>query len=211
MVRLVSRILSERLQRWGDPRPPPSTSRPMPTSSSLVALSSSTVATYSARREVARAHPARPGSLSLRWKVLNSALGASVILIAQVASASSQIAVSDEVAVSDEKDTVTDNSRHEVSREGWRAHVDEARKRVRASAGVYLERSRSRREPTTRELSREATERALKDYSLVRGDIVVTDNGIFVFKGRSGEEPKDTDFERLPGDADRDKTRIETK
>jgi hypothetical protein len=143
----------------------------------------------------------RLSSLPRPSSILNTALCASIILIAQIVNASAQ------VAISSEKAPVTDDSPSQFSRAEWQAHINEVRKRVRASAGIYLERSRNRREPTTSELSREATERVLKDYSLVRGDIVMTDNGMFVFKGRSGEEPKDTDFEPLQADGSRGKVK----
>ena len=82
-----------------------------------------------------------------------------------------------------------------------KAHVNDIRRRVRDSAATNLMLSRRAIQPTPGELSREATQRVLRDYSLVPGDLVMTDRGLMVFRGRTGEEPKEADFERVSGDA----------
>jgi len=43
-----------------------------------------------------------------------------------------------------------------------------------------------------------ASERVLNDGSLEPGDIVSTNKGLFVFKGRSDQERRESDFIALP-------------
>jgi hypothetical protein len=83
-----------------------------------------------------------------------------------------------------------------MSREEWRDHVGAIKQRIRNSAAIHLKRSRQIVKPTPDELSREATRRVLSDYSLAPGDLVMTDRGLLVFKGRTGEEPNEADFEK---------------
>ena len=101
----------------------------------------------------------------------------------------------------DESAVVANDPASLMSRDQWKAHIDETRRRVRDSAAANLLRSRKATRPTPGEVSREATERVLRDYSLVSGDLVMTDRGLLMFRGRTGEEPKETDFEKVSDDA----------
>lgn len=114
---------------------------------------------------------------------------------AQTQRASAQFALSDEPAA------VAHDPASLMSRDEWKAHVNEIKRRVRNSAAINLLRSRKAIQPTQGELNREATERVLRDYSLVSGDLVMTDRGLLVFRGRTGEEPKEADFEKVSDDA----------
>ena len=133
--------------------------------------------------------PARSGSVSV---VVLCVLLASM---AQTRHASAQPAIADESAVA------ANDPASLMSRDQWKAHIDETRRRVRDSAAANLLRSRKAIQPTPGEVSREATERVLRDYSLVSGDLVMTDRGLLMFRGRTGEEPKETDFEKVSDDA----------
>jgi hypothetical protein len=115
--------------------------------------------------------------------------------IAQTQCAQAQIAIPEESAV------VANDPALLMSRDQWKAHVNDIKRRIRDSAAINLLRSRKTSHPTPGELSREATERVLRDYSLVSGDLVMTDRGLLVFRGRAGEEPKEADFEKVSDDA----------
>jgi hypothetical protein len=52
--------------------------------------------------------------------------------------------------------------------------------------------------PSTADEERLASERVLNDDSLQSGDIVSTDKGLFIFKGRSDQERSFSDFVPLP-------------
>lgn len=85
----------------------------------------------------------------------------------------------------------------DMSREQWRARIEEARRRSRQVA--IEQRARMRYEPPSREeLERIASERVLTDDSLQPGDIVATNRGLFVFRGRPDRERRDDDFVALP-------------
>jgi hypothetical protein len=52
--------------------------------------------------------------------------------------------------------------------------------------------------PSVADEERMATERVLNDDSPQRGDIVSTNKGLFVFRGRSDQERHESDFIALP-------------
>jgi hypothetical protein len=84
----------------------------------------------------------------------------------------------------------------DMSREQWRERVAEAKRRARQLA--LENRSRTMyRPPSAADEKRIASERILKDDSLQWGDIVSTNKGLFVFKGRSDRERRDSDFMSL--------------
>ena len=141
------------------------------------------------RRWRGRSKPARSGS---GWILV--ALCTLLASIAETRRAPAQPVIGDESAV-DANDPAS-----LMSRDQWKAHIDEIKRRVRDSAAANLLRSRRAIQPTPSELSREATERVLRDYSLVFGDLVMTDRGLLMFRGRTGEEPKETDFEKVSDD-----------
>ena len=79
-----------------------------------------------------------------------------------------------------------------VPRSEWLANVEESRRRI----------ERMRREgrslvpppPTQEEIAKETFQRAVEDESLRSGDIVATDHGLLVFKGRSSGQQTLNDF-----------------
>jgi hypothetical protein len=79
-----------------------------------------------------------------------------------------------------------------ISREQWLANVEEARRRI----DDMRRQGRSFAPPpqSSEELAGEAFQRVLEDESLRPGDIVATDRGLLVFKGRSSDEPGLNDF-----------------
>ena len=85
----------------------------------------------------------------------------------------------------------------EISRDGWRERVQEAKRRARE---VALERRYypELHAAPPEDPERIATERVLNDESLQRGDIVSTNKGLFVFRGRSDQPHTDSDFIPLP-------------
>jgi hypothetical protein len=96
-----------------------------------------------------------------------------------------------------ETPAVEEDATPEISREGWRERIQEARRRAKE---VALER-RAHPEiyaapPEDREQI--ATERVLNDESLRRGDIVSTKKGLFMFRGRTDQQHRDEDFVALP-------------
>jgi hypothetical protein len=85
----------------------------------------------------------------------------------------------------------------DMSREQWRERVAEAKRRSRQV--VIEQRGRAVFLPPTRdEEERQASDRILADDSLQTGDIVSTDKGLFVFRGRPDRERRDGDFVALP-------------
>jgi len=83
----------------------------------------------------------------------------------------------------------------ELSREEWQAHVKASRERVdlmRRDHGSLMP-----RQPTPDELAEAASRRVFEDDSLLPGDIVSTNQGLFRFKGSPDGERKPDDFERI--------------
>jgi hypothetical protein len=87
-----------------------------------------------------------------------------------------------------------------VPRSEWLANVEASRRRI----------EQMRREgrsfvpppPTQEEIAKETFQRAVEDESLRSGDIVATDRGLLVFKGRSSGQRTLNDFVPLnPGTA----------
>ena len=77
-----------------------------------------------------------------------------------------------------------------LARQQWQEWVRAERRRIRELA---VQRRLNPEVETTVSQERRATERALNDMTLRRGDIVVTDKGSFVFIGNAEED-------RMPGD-----------
>lgn len=93
--------------------------------------------------------------------------------------------------------TVEEELQPEISRQEWLAKVQEAKQRARETA----QERRNHPElyaPSPVNQERVASERALNDNSLQPGDIVSTDKGLFVFRGRVEQQPKSEDFVRVP-------------
>lgn len=79
-----------------------------------------------------------------------------------------------------------------LSREQWRANVEEARRRIDQMRREG--RSFSPPAQSAADARREMSQRVLEDDSLRPGDIVSTDQGLLIFKGRSSSEPGLNDF-----------------
>ena len=84
-----------------------------------------------------------------------------------------------------------------MTREEWRTHILEVRRRVQEENARRRLMPRQPVHPTTEEIEQIATERVLSDGSLRFGDIVVTNRGKFVFRGTSDSYPKPEDFVKL--------------
>lgn len=80
----------------------------------------------------------------------------------------------------------------DMSREQWRERVVEAKRRAKQFA--LENRGRIALPPSAAEEQRIASERVLNDESLQSGDIVSTNKGLYLFKGRPDRERNDSDF-----------------
>jgi hypothetical protein len=90
-----------------------------------------------------------------------------------------------------------DDAPLDMSRDQWRERVGEAKRRARQF--TLEQRGRPTFDPPTiADDERIASERVLNDDSLQRGDIVSTNKGLFVFKGQSDQERRESDFVALP-------------
>ena len=79
-----------------------------------------------------------------------------------------------------------------MAREDWKRRIEDARKRAeQARRGWRLNAPRRLREPDPPD--KIATERVLGDDTLQPGDIVSTDKGLFLFRGRSGPDGQTAD------------------
>ena len=85
----------------------------------------------------------------------------------------------------------------EISRDGWRERIAEARRRAKEAAVERRNNPMSYVVPPE-DSERIATERVLNDDSLQRGDTVATKKGLFVFRGRSDQPRREDDFVALP-------------
>jgi hypothetical protein len=83
-----------------------------------------------------------------------------------------------------------------MTREQWQAHILDVRRRVQEENARRRLMPRQPVHPTAEEIEQIATERVLQDGSLRFGDIVVTNRGKFVFRGKESD-PKPEDFVRL--------------
>ena len=90
-----------------------------------------------------------------------------------------------------------DNVSLDMSRDQWRQRVAEAKRRARQF--VLEHRGRSTFDtPSMADQEQIASERVLSDDVLKRGDIVSTNKGLFVFRGRPDQERRESDFIALP-------------
>lgn len=89
------------------------------------------------------------------------------------------------------------DSNPEPTRQQWREHVIDTKRRVQEEAAQRrLEWPRARVEPSPEDEARRRSEIVLGDDSLLPGDLVMTDKGMLRFKGRSNdEEISASDFE----------------
>ena len=84
-----------------------------------------------------------------------------------------------------------------MSRDQWRERIAEAKRRARQFALEHRGRPVFD-PPSIADEERMASELVLNDDSLQLGDIVSTNKGLFVFKGQSDQERRESDFVALP-------------
>ena len=80
-----------------------------------------------------------------------------------------------------------------LSREDWKRRIEEARKRA-AQARRDWQLNAPLRMLAPDPPEKIATQRVLSDDTLQPGDIVSTDKGLFLFRGRSGADGQTADF-----------------
>jgi hypothetical protein len=120
-----------------------------------------------------------------------------VVLVVSLQLGSGQVLAGDEVStppnVEAQTSDVAASPDSLVSREEWKRRVDEARKRAEQARRDWRHNVPLRSlEPDPPE--KIATERVLGDDTLQPGDIVSTDKGLFVFRGRSGADSQTPDL-----------------
>jgi hypothetical protein len=83
-----------------------------------------------------------------------------------------------------------------MTREQWQAHLKSLRERANVSR---LQRSTvAPPPPSQEELAAQASRRALEDETLLPGDVVSTNRGLFRFQGSPNRERTSGDFVRIP-------------
>jgi hypothetical protein len=81
--------------------------------------------------------------------------------------------------------------------EQWQQRVQDARRR----SEEFVANARTHKDdppPSDKEDAQAADQRAMRDPSLQRGDIIATSHGLFVFVGRDSEERQPSDFVPAP-------------
>lgn len=128
-----------------------------------------------------------------RFKVL---FGATVALVAAVQAGMAPAHAGEEApppAAADQATDLTLSSDSLISRNAWRLRIDDARKRAEeARQNWRLNAPQRVLVPDPPE--KIATQRVLADDTLQPGDIVSTDKGFFLFRGRSGTDEQTADF-----------------
>jgi hypothetical protein len=87
------------------------------------------------------------------------------------------------------------NDPPQMSREEWQSHVNTLRERLDTMRREH--KSFILRAPTPEELAEEASRRILSDESLLPGDIVATNRGLYRFQGSPDMEKRPGDFVRI--------------
>jgi hypothetical protein len=88
-----------------------------------------------------------------------------------------------------------------LTREEWRMRVEQAKLRARAFVALAKSGRLPRPGRSAEKVAEEASTAVMTDQSLQRGDIVVTNKGLFRFDGASDADPKPGDFLPLTLDA----------
>ena len=81
----------------------------------------------------------------------------------------------------------------QVSRDDWKRRIEDARKRSEQARAEWRRNAPSH-VPAPDPPEKVATERVLNDDTLQPGDIVSTDKGLFLFRGRSGPDGQAADL-----------------
>ena len=95
------------------------------------------------------------------------------------------------------KEAPEQDSTRDINRDEWRERVAEAKRRARRF-GLERRGRSTFNTPSMADEERIASGRVLNDDSVQRGDIVSTNKGLFVFRGQSDRERRDSDFIALP-------------
>jgi hypothetical protein len=145
----------------------------------------------------------RPGLFRamLRWPVSafrRSHLAALIVPSVATLFASQVVLAYDEPPLQTDRPVYDDPPVAEISRDGWRARIEEAKRRAKEIAIERRENPARFDPPPIEDLDQVATDRVLNDDSLQFGDIVSTKNGLFVFRGRSDRPRRPEDFVALP-------------
>lgn len=120
-----------------------------------------------------------------------------VVLVVSLPLGSGQLLAGDAVpaspSVEAQANDVAPSADSLVSREDWKRRIDEARMRAEQARRDWRLNAPLRSfAPDPPE--KVATERVLGDDTLQPGDIVSTDKGLFLFRGRSGADGQTADF-----------------
>jgi hypothetical protein len=83
----------------------------------------------------------------------------------------------------------------QISREEWQAQVKASRERLETMRREH--RRFAPRPPTPEERAEESSKQILKDESLVPGDVVSTNQGLFLFQGSRDGERRPEDFVKI--------------
>ncbi|MCK1396177.1 hypothetical protein [Bradyrhizobium sp. 1] len=119
---------------------------------------------------------------------------ATVVLVVAAQAWPGPVRTGDEVPAAEEPATDMALSRDSlIPREDWKLRIEEARKRA-ALARRDWQLNAPLRTLAPAPPERIATQRVLSDDTLQPGDIVSTDKGLFLFRGRSGADGQSTDF-----------------
>jgi hypothetical protein len=83
----------------------------------------------------------------------------------------------------------------QISRDEWKAQINASRDRLDAMRREH--KSFAPRTPTPEERDEDASRRILEDESLMPGDVVSTNHGLFRFEGTRERERRPEDFVRI--------------
>jgi len=83
----------------------------------------------------------------------------------------------------------------QLTQKQWQERVRSTKLRIQQQQAARRRIPPADNRPT--EEAERASEQVLNDNTLIKGDIVITDKGMFVFKGRNNEEHKISDFDPI--------------
>lgn len=94
--------------------------------------------------------------------------------------------------------TFQDDGPLDRSRDDWKSRVEESKRRAKEAAMDRRLHPEKYPPPPPEDPDLVAIERALRDDSLQRGDIVATKKGLLMYRGRSDQPRSDGDFVAMP-------------